>query len=192
VRFDAGREKMPHVDDLRGQLLISAPTLWDPNFRRTVVLVGAHDGDGAVGVVLNRVTELAVVDAAPPLADLVPDGEPLFVGGPVRPEGAVVLADLEHPERVEVVAFASIGFLPEVVDREALGRIRRARVFAGHTGWGPGQLDAELEEGSWLLEPAIPDDVFHPDPGRLWEDVLQRKGKGFEILRLMPDDPSTN
>ena len=73
-----------------------------------------------------------------------------------------------------------------------LGAIRRARVFAGHTGWGPGQLDAELEEGSWLLEPATPEDVFHPDPSHLWEDVLQRKGRGFEVLRLMPDDPSLN
>lgn len=180
------------VDDVRGQLLISAPTLWDPNFRRTVVLVGAHDGDGAVGVVLNRVTEVSVARAAPPLADLVGPDEPLFFGGPVQPEAAVVLADLEHPDRVEVVAFASIGFLPEEADREVLGAIRRARVFAGHTGWGPGQLDAELEEGSWLLEPATPEDVFHPDPGHLWEDVLQRKGRGFEVLRLMPDDPSLN
>jgi putative transcriptional regulator len=177
---------------LAGTLLISAPSLWDPNFRRTVVLIGHHDDDGAVGVVLNAVTDVPVAQAAPPLAPLVPEGEPVFLGGPVQPQGAVVLADLEHPERLEVVALGSIGFLPEDIDPEELGPIRRARVFAGHAGWGPGQLEAELEEGSWLLEPAVPDDVFHPEPSRLWEDVLGRKGRGFEVLRLMPEDPSTN
>ena len=85
-----------------------------------------------------------------------------------------------------------IGFLPEHTDPEEIGPIRRARVFAGHAGWGPGQLEAELEQGSWLIEPALPDDVFHPDPRRLWDDVLRRKGRGFEVLRLMPEDPSTN
>jgi putative transcriptional regulator len=66
------------------------------------------------------------------------------------------------------------------------------RVFAGYAGWGPGQLDEELEEGSWIVEPALPDDVFTPEPDALWSDVLRRKGGPFGVLALMPPDPSLN
>ena len=116
---------------LGGSLLIAGSSLFDPNFRRTVVLMGHHDDEGAVGVVLNRPTEHAVADAAPPLAELVPPGERLYVGGPVQVEAAVVLADFERPEAAEVLAFGSVGFLPQEVEPDDLGPLRRARVFAG-------------------------------------------------------------
>ena len=180
------------MQSLRGHLLISGASLVDPNFRRTVVLIGHHDEEGAVGVVLNRETEVAVEEAVPTLAPLVPPGERLFLGGPVQPQAAVVLADLEHPERVEVVAFGSIGFLPEEVDPEALGPLRRARVFAGYSGWGAGQLEAELAEGAWIVEPAQPDDVFAEDAEALWSDVLRRKGPSYALMASMPFDPSLN
>ena len=180
------------MDSLRGHLLISGASLVDPNFRRTVVLIGHHDEEGAVGVVLNRETEVAVEDAVPTLAPLVPPGERLFIGGPVQPQAAVVLADLEHPERVEVVAFGSIGFLPEEVDPDALGPLRRARVFAGYSGWGAGQLETELEEGAWIVEPAQPTDVFAEDAEALWSDVLRRKGPSYALMASMPFDPSLN
>ena len=180
------------MESLQGHLLIAGASLWDPNFRRTVVLIGHHDDQGAVGVVLNRATNVPVVEAVPPLADLVGPDEPLFIGGPVQPQAAVVVADLADPERVEVVAFDSIGFLPEEADREVLGDVRRARVFAGYAGWGAGQLEAEIREGAWIQEPARPEDVFTPDPVRLWDEVLRRKGAAFDLLRLMPMDPSLN
>jgi putative transcriptional regulator len=172
--------------------LISGASLVDPNFRRTVVLIGHHDQEGAVGVVLNRETEVPVEEAVPTLVSLVPPGERLFLGGPVQPQAAVVLADLEHPERVDVVAFGSIGFLPEEVDREELGPLRRARVFAGYSGWGAGQLEAELSEGAWIVEPARPDDVFAEDARALWSDVLRRKGPSYALMASMPFDPSLN
>lgn len=177
---------------MRGHLLIAGAGLWDPNFRRSVVLVGHHDEDGAVGVVLNRVTEVAVNVAVPPLAELVEPGERLFIGGPVQPRSAVVVADFEDPERADVLALGTIGFLPEEVGPDQVGGIRRARVFAGYAGWGPGQLEAELEEDSWIVEPAREDDVFTPEPEHLWGGVLKRKGPAFDLLRSMPDDPSTN
>ena len=180
------------METLGGKLLIAGAGLWDPNFRRTVVLIGHHDEQGAVGVVLNRVSELSVDEAVPALADLVPPGEPLFLGGPVQRQAAVVLADLAEPERVDVVALGSIGFLPEEVDPEMTDGIRRARVFAGYAGWGAGQLEAEREEDSWVVEPAEPSDVFTEEPERLWERVLARKGHEFDMLRLMPLDPSMN
>jgi putative transcriptional regulator len=183
---------MEDMESLRGHLLLSAAGLWDPNFRKTIVLIGHHDEDGAVGVVLNRATDVSVAEAVPPLADLVPAGELLFIGGPVQPQAAVVLAEFEDPSRAEIIALDSIGFLPEEVDPDEIGGIRRARVFSGYSGWGAGQLEAELEEGSWIVEPAQADDVFADDPERLWDRVLRRKGGEFAILRTMPVDPSLN
>jgi putative transcriptional regulator len=86
----------------------------------------------------------------------------------------------------------TIGFLPAEVDPDELGDLRRARVFAGYAGWGPGQLEDELEEGSWIVEPALPDDVFAAEPDDLWSDVLRRKGGPYVVLSLMPPDPSLN
>jgi putative transcriptional regulator len=180
------------MDSLGGSLLIAGPALWDPNFRRTVILVGHHDEEGAVGVVLNRASEVEVARAAPPLAGLVDPGDRLFVGGPVQPQAAVVVADFEHPERAQVVAFGSIGFLPEELEADEVGELRRARVFAGYAGWGPGQLEAELDQDSWIVEPALAADVFTSQPEHLWSGVLKRKGPAFDLLRLMPVDPSTN
>jgi putative transcriptional regulator len=181
------------MDSLTGHLLLAGPALWDPNFRRTVILIGQHDEDGAVGVVLNRVTELTVAEAAPPLAPIVVEGDPLFLGGPVEPTSAVVVADLAEPARAQILALDSIGFLSPEVPAEAAGEIRRARVFAGYAGWGPGQLELEMaEEGSWIAEPATPGDIFTADPQGLWSAVLKRKGSAFDMLRFMPLDPSTN
>jgi len=189
---NAGRRGiMGDMESLGGHLLLSAASLWDPNFRKTIVLIGHHDEDGAVGVVLNRSTDVSVAEAVPPLADLVPPDEPLFIGGPVQPEAAVVLADFADPSVAQILALGSIGFLPEEVDPDEIGGIRRARVFSGYSGWGAGQLEAELEEGSWIVEPALPEDVF-ADPDQLWDRVLRRKGGEFAILRTMPVDPSQN
>ena len=180
------------VESLGGSLLVAGPSLWDPNFRRAVVLVGHHDDAGAVGVVLNRATDVDVVDAAPPLATVVGLGERVFVGGPVQPQSAVVVADFEHPEVADVIAFGSIGFLPDGVDAEHIGPLRRARVFAGYTGWGPGQLEREIEEGSWIVEPARAEDVFTEQPEDLWTDVVRRKGPKYRLMATMPLDPSSN
>lgn len=180
------------MDNLRGHLLIAGPSLWDPNFRRTVVLVGHHDEDGAVGVVLNRPLRTTVEEAAPPLSPLVPPGETLFQGGPVQPEAAVVLADFEDPGKAGVLALDSIGFLPEETDADALGGLRRARVFAGYAGWGAGQLESEMEEGSWHATPAMPGDVFTGDPEGLWRDTVRRLGPELRMLSTMPLDPNLN
>jgi putative transcriptional regulator len=122
----------------------------------------------------------------------VEPGGRLFIGGPVSSQSAVVVADFEHPEQAEVVAFDSIGFLPEETDADALGGLRRARVFAGYAGWGAGQLEAELDEGSWITEPARSTDVFTEDPYALWGDVLRRKGPEYRLMSTMPFDPDLN
>jgi len=180
------------VQSLKGHLLIAGPGLVDPNFRRTVVLVGEHSAEGALGVVLNRASDATVDEAVPELAELADDLGSVHVGGPVQPSAIVVLADFVEPDRASVLVLDSVGFLPSEVDPDALGELRRARVYAGYAGWGPGQLDGELEEGSWIVEPALAEDVFTADPEELWSDVLRRKGGPFGVLALMPPDPSLN
>ena len=180
------------MESLKGQLLVAGPSLLDPNFRRTVVLVGEHTEEGALGVVLNRASEATVEDAVPELSQLIDDEELVHVGGPVQPSAIVVVADFADPEQAGALILGSVGFLPAEVDPDTLGELRRARVFAGYAGWGPGQLDEELDEGSWIVAPALAEDVFTGDPEELWSDVLRRKGGPFEVLALMPPDPSAN
>ena len=179
-------------ESLRGRLLIAGPALFDPNFRRTVLLIGEHNEEGALGVVLNRPSPSTVEEVVPPLAEIVGMEERLFVGGPVQPQSAVLLAQFEHPDSADLLVFDSIGFLMGEVEAEAVRDVRRARVFAGYAGWGPGQLEAELEQDSWIVEPARPEDVFTDEPERLWSSILRRKGGRFAMLALMPFDPSLN
>lgn len=180
------------MESLRGRLLISSGGLFDPNFRHTVVLVGEHNEEGAVGVVLNRPLDVAVQDAIPALGSLVEPGDPLFEGGPVQKSSAVLLAEVSHPELADVPVFGTVGFLVGEVSSEVRPGILRARVYAGYSGWGPGQLEQEMAEGSWILEPAHEEDVFTDDPDTLWSRVLQRKGPEFRHLSRMPFDPSMN
>jgi putative transcriptional regulator len=180
------------MENLRGNLLISSGGLYDPNFRHTVVLVGEHNEDGALGVVLNRALDVSVEQALPSLIDLVPSEEPLFEGGPVQPETPVVLAEFADPELADMLVFGSVGFLVSVVTPDIAPGILRARVFAGYSGWGAGQLEAEMAVDSWIIEPARVDDVFTQDPDLLWSGVLERKGPKYRQLSRMPYDPSMN
>jgi putative transcriptional regulator len=176
------------VDSLQGQLLISSPLLQDPNFRRTVVLMTHHDDEGAMGLVLSRPSEIRVADAVPELADL-PGDELVYVGGPVQPEAVVVL--VEHESEPELPIVGNIAFMQADADVDELDTVR-ARVFAGYSGWGPGQLEGELDESSWIVVPAEPDDAFAADPDELWRTVLQRKGGKFALIATMPYDPKLN
>ena len=180
------------MESMRGQLLVAGPSLLDPNFRRTVVLVGEHGEEGAMGVVLNRPSETEVEDAVPPLAGLSGVDDLVFVGGPVQPQAVVVLGDFVEPENAGALVVGSIGFLPGDTEPDEIGELTRARVFAGYAGWAPGQLEAELEEGSWIVEPALPEDVFTDRPDELWSDVLRRKGSEYSVIALMPEDPRLN
>lgn len=175
-------------DSLRGHLLIAAPALYD-YFRRTVVLVLEHTPDGAMGVVLGRETETPVAEAIPALADLPGGDDFVYLGGPVSPQSVVALGEFERPDEAGTRVVGSLGTLDPDASNESL---RRMRVFAGYAGWGPGQLDGELGDGSWIVEPALPEDVFTSDPEDLWSHVLRRKGGPFGLLALMPPDPSLN
>lgn len=180
------------MESLRGQLLISSGGLFDPNFRHTVVLIGEHNDEGALGVVLNRALEQTVADVVPSLGSLVPDAEPIYLGGPVQPNSVVLLAELARPGLADVPVMGSLGFLVGEIKEEVRSAILRARVYVGYSGWGPGQLEAEMEQDSWILDPAQDADVFTSEPEQLWGQVLSRKGPRYELMSRVPFDPTMN
>jgi putative transcriptional regulator len=105
-----------------------------------------------------------------------------------------VLAEWEDPSQAVVLVDDDLGFVPgDVEDTDELGAaLRRARVYAGHSGWGPGQLEAELAEDAWIVESPLREELFSDDPESLWAAVLRRKGREFALLSTMPLDPTLN
>jgi len=181
------------MDSVRGQLLIAGPSLLDPNFWRTVVLVVEHTDEGALGLVLNRPSETTVEEAVPQLEHLIDPDEQLFIGGPVQPSSVIVLAEFEDPTDAALIAFDGIGVLGTGSSLEELvGGVRSSRAFVGHSGWGPGQLDGEMERGDWILESARREDAFSTVSRELWVEVLTRKGGSYALVARMPPDPSVN
>jgi putative transcriptional regulator len=180
------------MDTFQGHLLIASPSLLDPNFKRTVVLITEHGEEGAAGLVLNRPSPAPVAELVPQLEPLVDDGEQVYVGGPVQPNAVLVLGEFVDPDDAAVPLFGSLGF-PALDDPDEIVPVTtRRRVFAGYAGWGAGQLEDELEREDWILEPALPDDAFTEAPEELWADVLRRKGGVYELVARMPEDPSVN
>jgi putative transcriptional regulator len=180
------------AESLRGQLLIASPALVDPNFARSVVLITEHGAEGAMGVVLNRPSETEVAEVATELAD-VAGAEPVFIGGPVQPQALVVLAEFNDPAAAAWIVVADVGFVgADTSFGELDDAVRRGRVYAGYSGWGAGQLEAEIDEEAWIIEPPMPAELFAEEPEELWHTVLARKGGQFALLSRMPDDPSLN
>jgi putative transcriptional regulator len=180
-------------ESLAGRLLIASTTLRDPNFLRTVVLIGLHSEDGALGLVLNRPSDATVAGAVPVLGDAVDETAPLFVGGPVQSSTIVMLAEFVDPSLAGMLVLGRIGLpAPEATVEELMVATARRRVFAGYAGWGEGQLDAEISQGDWIAHDALPEDVFTDAPDALWSSVLTRKGGHYALLARMPIDPSLN
>ncbi len=180
------------MESVRGQLLIARPSLLDPNFWRTVVLIVEHSPDGALGLVLNRPSDSTVAEAVPQLGELCAPDDELLVGGPVQPSAVMVLAEFDDPADAALIAFDDVGILRSGDADQPVTGLRAARAFAGHAGWGPGQLDGELERGDWILEVARRQDAFATEPRELWPSVLTRKGGSYALIARMPPDPSLN
>jgi putative transcriptional regulator len=181
------------VPSLRGQLLVAGPSLLDPNFQRTVVLIVEHEDEGAMGLVLNRPSPIAAEQAIPELGDALDPEERLWMGGPVQATSVVVLADFAGTGLRQMPVVGDVGLvLPESDLQEVGTAVRRARPFLGYAGWGPGQLESELERDDWILAEFAPADAFTDDPDALWGEVLGRKGGQYALLATMPPDPSMN
>ncbi len=181
---------------LLGSLLVATPTLTDPSFERTVVLLVAHGPDGAMGVVINRATEIRVADVLGDWDTLAGDPPVLFEGGPVQPDSAICIARA-RPGVKPTVGFqpfhgplgtVDLGLSPDQVR----SHVESVRVFAGYAGWSPGQLEEEIATGSWFTFKALPGDAFAPRPEELWSTVLRRQGGLMAAVAHFPPDPSLN
>jgi putative transcriptional regulator len=180
-------------ESLRGKLLVASPALVDPNFARTVVFITEHNEEGAMGIVLDRPSETTVGDVVPELGEVAGAEAPVYVGGPVQPTALVVLAEFSDPSAAAWIVVADVGFASADVEMDELpASVRRARVYAGYSGWGAGQLEAELEVDSWIIEPPLPKELFPDNPDALWSGVLARKGGQYALVARMPTDPSVN
>ncbi|GAB3799511.1 YqgE/AlgH family protein [Micromonospora zhanjiangensis] len=184
------------MESMTGQLLVATPALKDPNFDRTVVLLVAHEASGALGVVLNRATEVPVADVLGDWGGLARDPAVLFEGGPVQPESAICLARMKTPGR-RVKGFhpvsGSVGTVDLSVDPDRLrDSITGIRVFAGYSGWSPGQVEDEIAAGSWFVFDALPGDAFVDRPDDLWPMVLRRQGGMLAAVAHFPPDVALN
>lgn len=184
-------------ESLRGRLLVATPGLVDPNFDRTVVLVLEHGDEGALGLVLNRPSEVTVGDALPEWGPLTAEPGVVFVGGPVATGTVICLArgGTAEPSGGWTPLFGDLGTVdagraPGDLDvRLGPGAVR---VFSGYAGWGGGQLEHEVEAGGWFVVDGRPGDSHTPDPGGLWRAVLGRQRGALALFAQCPADPSTN
>ena len=178
----------------RGTLLVGGPFLSDPYFRRSVVLLCAHDEEGSFGFVLNRRIDMKVDDL---LKDMPHVGSRVGIGGPVessslfylhtlgpRIEGSVEVVD-------EVRMGGDIGQLRAVLTEDPK-LAKHVRFFVGYSGWDAGQLTSEMDRRSWLVHPADRKTIMGMRETELWKSILRGMGPEFSQLANFPEDPSLN
>lgn len=179
-----------------GSLLLASPALLDPNFVDTVVLLLDVNDEGALGVVLNRPSALPVSEVLGEWGDVVDEPEVLFQGGPVSTDGALAVA-LASADGLDAAGFKAmwgrVGLLDLDTPRELVdGTVDRLRIFAGYAGWGAGQLQAEVAEGSWYVVPGLVEDVFAGEVPDLRRQVLRRQPGDLAMHATRPADPELN
>jgi putative transcriptional regulator len=180
----------------KGHLLVAASSLLDPNFFHTVLLLIEHSGEGAAGLVLNRPTDKTISDVAEQVFQETIDWpKPVHLGGPV-PGPVVILhtvQELADGELLDgVYSTMESDKLRQLVEKKA----EPSLLLANYAGWGPGQLEAEMDDDSWRLLPARAEHVFWQKDNDLWRAVTNEIGrahlKSFLKLPAEPDDPSLN
>lgn len=184
-------------DPAAGRLLVATSALVDPNFARTVVLLLDHDADGSLGVVLNRPSPVTVRSVLPDWAESVDPPEVLFEGGPVSPDAALAVACVPETGGPDPIGFRRLFGVAGILDLDTpppvvVSAMTRLRIFAGYAGWGTGQLEAEVAEGSWYVVKATTSDMFVAEPSGLWSSVLRRQPGELAWMSTKPLDPSLN
>lgn len=187
----------PGTPPTKGRLLIATPPLDDPNFDRTVIYMLEHQDAGALGVVINRPTDEPLTEPLDRWSDLQPTPAHIFRGGPVEPDALIALALANEPVIEGTDELSPISGRVTSADLTTdpafvAGVVSAVRIFRGYAGWGPGQLESEIEFGSWLILDAEPDDMFATKPDELWRTILRRQGGRLAWLADAPDDLSAN
>ena len=184
------------AESLAGKLLVSSLRITEPTFFRTVILMCAHDENGALGLVINRpISGEPVSIHLPAYAPFASEPACLFSGGPVETTAALALGRWKEPLDIPTPKFVAgrIGLLdlskPIEEIESGLGEVR---VFAGYCGWSGGQLESELEEESWFVLKPTRQDIFSDAPATLWRDVLRRQQGKLAMFAFAPRDPGVN
>jgi len=178
------------VSELKpGTFLYASPELPDAHFSHTVVVIVTYSQDGAMGLIINRPTEIPAVDAVPDLKDSKGTLRPLYFGGPVDPTRILFMLRGGHPpkESLKVVDQVFLSWTRDTLD-ESLKRDpsgRNIRMYAGYAGWGPGQLDGEINRGDWVLSEADPETIFADDPAKVWQGVYNLMNR-IEVRERVP------
>lgn len=180
-----------------GRLLVATPALEDPNFHRTVVLMLAFGAEGALGVVLNRPNEVPVAAVLPGWEAMAAEPASMFVGGPVGRSSVICLGQLSGSGAEGAAACQPVAGRLATVDlnlppAEVAPAVETVRLFSGYSGWAGGQLEAELEVGSWFVVDSELDDAFGPEPAGLWRRVLLRQGGRLALYANAPPKLSLN
>jgi putative transcriptional regulator len=172
----------PAGEPLRqGVFLVSSPGLIDPNFLHTVVLLVSYSSEGAVGLIINRPTDVPIEKALPDVEGIKKLSKPVYFGGPVGTDLLRVLlrsdAPLAGAQKVldDVYATASRNILADALRGQNPGR--KVRIYAGYAGWAPGQLDREFARGDWISMGADPAAVFSDEPSVIWSTFFENRGK---------------
>src|SRR3990172_1050453 len=186
----------------KGTFLIAAPSLYDPNFRQTVVLLCEHNDKGSMGLVINRPTELVLTEALRQIA--LPDRDDvIYRGGPVQPDHLLILIRSDQSPSSHHV-FGAVYLGADVPTLQVLAAQNRGddappapadtafRGYAGYAGWGAGQLDAELATDSWITMPADSKWIFDADPRTVWPELMRALGPRYAFYAEMPRDPNLN
>jgi putative transcriptional regulator len=179
---------------LQGQFLLDGGKLRGSYFHRSVVLICHHDQEGAFGLVINRASDNNVGDLI--VADL-PDQlkeQKLYAGGPVQPAALSYLHNDGFIPNANVMPNLQLGHsLEELIDiGESFSSTQRIKIFAGYSGWSPGQLEDELKRESWLTFPASTDLVFHTPPDQIWRTIMKQLGWQQRLFADSPEDLSWN
>lgn len=178
----------------KGRLLISEPFLPDPNFERTVVLLCEHNEEGSFGFVVNKPSILKVNEV---MEDIKKLEDIVYVGGPVQQDTLHFLhrnTTLEGAVKVAHEVYWG-GDFEGLISQVDMGIIesKDIRFYLGYSGWGPGQLEAELEEESWIVCDFATDELlFDTEPAMIWKRALDSMGGRFSIYSNYPVDPRMN
>lgn len=179
------------LKSLTGRLVVATTSLVDPNFHLSAALILEHGEHGALGVVLNRPSEMAVEDVLPAWSAAVSEPRVVFHGGPVQPSTVIAVARCRVPV---LSGWRQIRGAIGVIDLDAdpavvVPDLSGLRVFAGYAGWGSAQLETEIASGAWFVIDAAVDDPFYSEPAQLWHRVLHRQGGLFTTVAT---DPTLN
>jgi putative transcriptional regulator len=167
---------------LAGQFLVASPTMGDPRFERTVILMVRHDKDGAFGIVVNRpIGERPLAAILQLLGDkepTVPGTVRIFAGGPVQPEAGFVIhsPDYHGAGTLDINERAAISSSREILRDIGNGKgPGKSLIVFGYSGWGPGQLESELARRDWVIAPADPKLIFDADRDKVWESAYAQR-----------------